>query len=229
MSIETLPDLINKTDSAEYIRDRIAVILAAETVNQVVLAAAEPEPLDWAYRVYIERKNPIELFMDQPEGDFSNVIPVVSVSYDGGTFDRASGDTIRSQALSAIFNIDVHGVGVSADVPGGGHITGDEAAVRNTERITRLVRNILMSALNHNLQFVPGIVWNRWVERIVTFKPENKETAFQVAAERIELGVKFSEWAPQHEGNPLEYVSVDIHRELDGKLTGEADYDYTAP
>jgi hypothetical protein len=231
MTIALLSALIDKLDTAEVVRDQIGAILVEEAASQVALAtaASKPTPNDWNFRVYLERSNPVELFVGQPEEGFVDQTPVVAVSYDGGTPDRSRSDMIKNQLVSGIFNIDTIAIGVSRADGSGGHISGDEDAVRNAERVSRLVRNIVMSALNHKLQ-QPTFIWNRWVDNIVAYRPEGAEDAsFQVAAVRIALNVDYTEYSPQIEGQPLEYVAVDVKRASDDKLIAEADYDYTVP
>ena len=224
--LKRLEELAKEGAPIEVIRDQIGLILASETVSQVTKAAAEPNPTDWAFRVYMERANPVELFMAQPESGFDDQTPAVSVSYDSGSFDKHRGNVIEEQVLSGLFFIDVLAVGTAHSEETGGHVTGDELAVRNAERTARLCRNILMSALNIKLQ-LPQIVWDRWIDDIIAFRPENNDASFQIAARRIQMRVDFSEYSPQHEGQPLEFVSVDVQRALDGKLVVEADFDYT--
>lgn len=224
---DTLAGLIDKVDNAEVIRDQIALILATETLNQVALAtaAAKPDPTLWAWRTFTERSEPWELFLKQPEAGFTDRRPIVNVSYDGGAFDRSRSDMHERQVLAGVFNVDVIALGVAKDVTAGGQRTGDEEAVHNAERIARLIRNTLMSALNIKLQ-LPDIVWDRWSGTVTPFKPEFRgDSALQVAATRAVYEVAFNELSPQFTGEPLEYIAVDVKRDSDGMIVIEADFD----
>ena len=57
-----IPDLIDKEDTFEIVRNQIALILANESASQVALAttAGKPDPNLWALKVYTERSNPWE-------------------------------------------------------------------------------------------------------------------------------------------------------------------------
>ena len=65
----TLP-LIDKQDSFEIVRDQIAAILKTEITSQIALAttAGKPNPDDWKLRIFSERANPWEQFLNGPTG-----------------------------------------------------------------------------------------------------------------------------------------------------------------
>jgi len=74
-----IPNLIDKQDSFEIIRDQIAAILSTEVASQMALAIAEAkEPNDWKMRIFIERSNPWEQWLNNPTEDKS---PIVNVWY----------------------------------------------------------------------------------------------------------------------------------------------------
>ncbi len=222
--------LIDKQDNFEIVRDQIGGILATETVNQVQLAddAGKPKPDDWKLRIYLERSNPWEQFLNvedkqEVDQDFS---PLVNVWYDNSNFDEKSSDTSKSQTSISIFNIDCYGYG-RAQADGSGHKPGDREAAYEVQKAIRLVRNILMSAEYTYLQ-LRGLVWVRFPQTINVFQPElSKETVGQVIGARIALMVKFNETSPQVASVELEQVFVDVERAEDGQLIVEANYDYS--
>lgn len=231
---DTLPVLINKQDNFEVVRDQIAVIINENQAAQVALASAEPDPLLWKLRVFTERSNPWEVFLNEPgQGAGADESPVVSVWYESGTFDASSSDVVKRQTHEGVFNVDVYGWGQSEPDGGGGHIPGDLAAVQNATRGARLVRNILMSAQNVYLQLRnkggavegPG-VWQRWVQSITSFQPDiGNQAAHQIVGVRLALRVRFNEYSPQvDESNALEQIHVDIKRDSDGMLIAAALY-----
>lgn len=225
--VTVLTELIDKQDNSEIIRDQIGAILLAESVSQQVLAVAEPDPLLWKLRVYTEAQNTIEAFTNEPEEAIKDPSPVVNVWYEGGSFDPAIGDTVKRQAQRGTFNVDIYGFAIAAE-DGTGHKPGDREASFTAQRGARLVRNILMSALNIQLQLRP-MVWQRWIASLTNFQVElQTPSALQVVALRVSLHVTFNEYSPQFAGDTLEFLAVDVKRDSDGMLISELDIDYTA-
>ncbi len=232
---DTLPQLIDKQDGFEVVRDQVAVLLAENTTTQVALAAAvpKPDPELWRFRVYLERSNPWESFRDG-NAQFA-ASPIVNVSYQGDEFPRDQGDTIERQAAAGRIAIDCYGLGKAADIAAGGHVPGDLDAVLEAQRCMRLVRNILMAAQNAWLQLqeidtpAPApAVWQRWIASRQFFEPDTGDSALQVVGFRLMLEVTFNEFSPQHSlDNLLEFVAVDIQRAEDGAVLGGAHFDYT--
>lgn len=218
--------LIDKQDSFEIIRSQIAAILATETANQQALAtAASKDPELWRFRVYEERAAAWEQFLNLPN-DGGDSAPIAAVWFDTSTFEEGASNIMERQACTGTFNVDVYGHGQSRAV-GGGHDPGDYVASTNAQRTVRLVRNILMAAENTYLQ-LRGLVWQRWVQSITSFQPAiDNKPIFGLWAVRLAFRVKFNEFAPQVEGEPLELVSVQVCRAEDGEIYFGADYDYT--
>lgn len=228
MAIQVIDTLIDKQDTFEVVRDQIALILVTEVANQMALAsAATKDPLDWKMRIFTERSNPWEQFLNLD--DATDKSPLINVWYDNGNFPENKGNTVERQAHEATYNLDCYGVGVSADVPAGGHTPGDKEAAFEAQRAVRLVRNILMAAINTYLQ-LQGTVWQRWIQSITVFQPQIDNSAIQnIVAARIALRVTFNEFSPQVTPETLELVSVDIKRTEDGEIVLEADYEYPLP
>ena len=231
--VDVLATLIDKQDNFEIVRDQIAVLINDNQAAQVILAAAEPDPSLWKLRVFTERANPWEQFLNDPAADTS---PIVNVWYENGVFDEGKSDVVKRQAHVATFNVDVYGLGVAQSDGAGGQIPGDLTAAETATRGIRLVRNILMASENTYLQLRnagtddvgPG-VWQRWVQSITSFQPElANEAAHQILGIRLALRVTFNEYSPQaDETDLLELVHVDIRRNSDGMLLADAEYDYT--
>lgn len=218
-----LADLIDKQDTVEIVRDKIALILFEEEANQRALAsAAGKDPELWRLKIYSERSNPWEqYFQDDPDPT-----PIVNVWIDNGTFPGANGDTIERQAGEFIFNVDCYGYAVSQNNPAGGHIAGDRAAALEAQRAMRLCRNILMSSENAYLQ-LRGTVWQRWPQSITYFQPQRDAQGVQdIVGARLAMRVKFNEFSPQATPETLERVFVDVKRAEDGQIVASADYVY---
>ena len=217
-------ELINKKDNFELVRDQIAGILALETLAQVALAtaASEPDPDDCKLRIFTERSNPWEQFLN----DDTDKSPLVNVWYDGSTFDESGSNIVERQKTVGIFNIDCYGYAISED-DGAGHKPGDREAAFEAQKAARLVRNILMAAENTYLQ-MRGLVWQRWPQAVNIFQPQQNDRPIQnIVAGRLTFRVVFNEFSPQVVGDILEYLAVDVKRAEDGSIYFEADYDYT--
>lgn len=222
--INVLPDLIDKQDTFEIVRDQIAGILVLETINQQNLAiAAAKDPLLWKLRVYAERSNPWEVFLNEPV----DKSPVVNIWFDSGSYDPGASTTMERQKCDAIYNVDCYAYGESLDTVGG-HDPGDKLAALNAHRTLRLCRNILMAAENTYLQ-LRGTVWSRWMNTITAFQPQFDDQHVQkIAGARLALKVEFSEFSPQIPLEVLEYLSAVFKRAEDGQIILQTDYDYTA-
>ena len=219
--------LIDKQDNFEVVRDKIAQILANEVAEQKILAvAASKDPNDWDMKIFTERSNPWEQFLnDPPPGPGRS--PIINVWFDSETFPQDVGGTVERQRADGLFNIDCYGYAVSADVVAGGHNPGDKAAALEAQRAFRLVRNILMAAVYTYLD-LRGVVAQRWPQSAEVFQPEINGRATQpIVAARFVLRVSYNEFSPQVVPETLELVSVDVKRAEDGSVVAETDYDFT--
>ena len=220
-----IPELIDKQDNFEIIRNQIAAILVTEIANQQILAAAAAEDPDlWKLRIFTERSNPWEQFRDDEE----DTSPIINVWFDSSNFDQSASNISERQKSESIFNIDFYGYAVSSDEPGGGHNPGDREAALEVHRALRLVRNILMAA-EYTYLGMQGLVWKRWPQAITSFQPQIDNQAVEnIVGARLAFRVEFNEFSPQVPAEILELVTVDVKRTEDGQIVLEADYDYTA-
>lgn len=240
--------LIDKRDTFETVRDQIAGILVSEINNQMTLAtAAGKDPNLWKLRVYTERANPWETWLNAQDDES----PIVNIWYDNSSFDPAASNVSERQKTDGIFNIDCYGFGKSKNEVAGGHNAGDEGAAIAVQRAFRLVRNILMAS-EYTYLGLRGTVWGRWPQSATVFQPQIDGRQFQnIVGARFALKATFNEFAPQYAGMNLEYVAIDIYRAGDGQVSlemggdlemeggmemaggptlyAEADYDYTIP
>lgn len=220
-----IPTLIDKQDTFEVIRDKIASILATESASQQALAtAAAKDPKLWKLRVFTERSNPWEEWLNEN----TDQSPIVNVWYDSSNFDPSGSDVMERQKTDATFNIDCYGYGVSTSETVG-HTPGDKDAAFNLHRAIRLVRNILMAA-EYTYLGQRGLVWHRWPQSITSFQPQlGSNPVQQIVGARISFVVTFNEFSPQFSLSVLELVTTDIKRSETGEILVEADYDYTTP
>jgi len=221
-----LATLIDKQDNVEVIRDQIAAILVAEVANQMALATlAAKDPDDWKLRIFTERSNPWEQFLDPNKAGFDDS-PLVNIWVDNMNYDPKASNVMQRQKTEAVYNIDCYGYGRSKDDGATGHIPGDREAAFEVQRALRLVRNILMAAENTYLQ-LRGLVWTRWPQSITIFQPQlDSHTVQHVVGARFAFRVEFNEFSPQVVPETLELLSVDVIRAEDGEIVLEADYSY---
>lgn len=215
--------LIDKQDNFEVVRDQIALLLATEIANQQLLATAGgKDPDDWKLRIFTERSNPWEQFLN----DQNDKSSLVNVWFDNTTYIPGAGSTVERQKTEGVFNIDCYGYGLSKDDGGTGQIAGDQEAALEVQKALRLVRNILMAA-EYTYLGLQGVVWQRWPQSITVFQPQQDGQPIQnTVGARVALRVTFNEFSPQVEAETLEQVSVDIKRAEDGQIIVEADYLY---
>lgn len=229
-----ITELIDKIDGSEAVGDMIAAILLLELENQQALATtAGKDPNLWKVRVFRERTNPIEdyLNLDQVQTHKpKDPSPIVNVWFDGGQFDKRTGNTVERQKCTGRFNLDVYGHGVSHGLSTG-HKPGDLDAADNRSRALRLVRNILMSGQYTYLGDQRGanqFIWGRWPDSITNFQPAIDDRPVEnVKACRFVLVVEFNEYAPQVKGELLELISVGVKRKETGEVYLTANYPIT--
>ena len=216
--------LIDKQDNFEVIRDQIAAILVLESNNQQALAVSDGKDPDlWKLRVFNERYNPWEQFLNT-NADRS---PIINVWYDSSNFDGSASNVMERQKTEGSYNIDCYGYGISSDDGASGHNPGDREAAFEVQRALRLVRNILMSS-TYTYLGLRGLVWQRWPQSVNVFQPNlDAQQVQKMVGARLELRVTFNEFSPQYVPETLEYLSVDVFRQEDGQLIAEADFDYT--
>lgn len=215
--------LIDEQDSFEIIRDQIASILVTEVDSQKALAtAAGKDSALWDFKVYTERSNPWESYLN----DTANLTPIVNVWYDNSNFIESGSNIVERQEAEAVFNIDCYAVANSSDNEAGGHNPGDQEAAFAVQRVIRLVRNILMST-EYTYLGLRGLVWQRWPQTVTVFQPQqDRGNVRPVIAARIGFKVKFSEFSPQISGNVLELLSATVKRTEDGEVVLDTHYEH---
>lgn len=216
--IETL---IDKFDSFEIVRDKVALILATEQLEQQQLAiAAAKDPQLWKLRVFIERTNPWEVLRD-PADDRT---PLVNVWFDIANIDLSASQTINKQQYDGTVNIDIIGFG-RTEVLVAGQDSGDEVAAKEAQRAARLVRNIIMSPIYRILE-LRGLVGDRWVGTLQSYQPDSGAVnARQMAAVRLTLNVKYIEQTTENTFDQLCELGVVVTNENQEVLL-EAEYEY---
>lgn len=208
-----IPDLIDKVDNVEIVRDQIAAILKVELAHQQTLTT-ELMP-----RVFIERSNPWGEYLEA-----SRIArPIINVWLEGETFDGRASNIVERQTAEATFNIDCYGYGASVDAAVG-HVPGDRSAALEAQRAVRLARNILMAGVYTYLG-LRGVVGKRWPQSLTMFQPTIDNRAIQrVVGARLALVVRFNEFSPQVAGEELETLLVEVRKAGTGELFLLAEY-----
>lgn len=221
-----LTELIDKSDVSEVVRDELAAILVLEVAEQQRLATdAGKDPNFWKLRVFSERANPWEQFLDAP--DQAAGVPIVNVALDNVNYDESSSNHVKRQKASAAYSVDCYGYGISADDGAGGHVTGDSKAALEAQRAVRLVRNILMAGAYTYLG-LRKTVWRRWIDSIQFYQPAQENAQVQqIVAARIQFRVEFSEFSPQVQPETLELVSGEVFRAENDEILLTAEYPAT--
>ena len=221
--------LIDKQDNFEIIRDQIAAILVTESNNQEQLAiSAGKESILWSLDVYTERSTPWEKWINVSGNEVpaADAVPIVNVGFDNLTNDKAASNVVKRQKADAVYNVDVYGLGISAndDI---GHTPGDYKAALESQRAARLVRNILMSS-TYTYLGLQGIVWTRWLDSLTTFRSEpNGRQMERIVGTRLAFGVSFNEFSPQYVPKDLDVLTATVKRADDGKILLVTEFDYT--
>ncbi len=223
---QVLQALIDKVDTLELVRDQIAAIILAESLNQQALAlVAGKNPQSWALRVFLERNgNCWHYFTATEDGDDDassiDPRPIVNVWHSHTAYDRKRSPPSGPQMATAVYHIDIYGCGIATQTSRG-HDSGEMLAALEVERAYRLIRNTLISPINENLQML-GTVGDRW---ILSFKvgPVNtadsdKPRVEHVGVGRVELEVSFLEYAPEYEGVTIEAIAGTVKRAGNGEI-----------
>ena len=215
--------LIDRPDGFEVVRDKIAVILAEEFVNQRALAvtAAKPDPDLWKVRVFLERNAPWEEYENLDEA--SDRSPLCNVTYFESRYDDTSGNRLETQASISTYWIDCYGYGQAA-ADGSGHQPGDEDSALVATRAARLVRSILMAGQYRHLG-LQGTVTDRKPIKLTLHRPSPKDAAIQhISIMRFELEVRHSELSPQVVEGLLTEINATIKRSGTGEVYAELNY-----
>lgn len=204
--------LVPRTLQLFEIRDQIASILETELQSQQAIAVTQGEdPLKWDARVFTQRRNPWDLFVDAPDNETLDARAVVVVNVNNAQADAASGSGTQVQHLNGDYSVLCYGYG-KAEETAEGHDPQDVVASRVAQEAVGVVYNVLRNGM-YSLLGMKGIVQNYQVMGI-TFNPQNvehQEPAFHVECIEVALKVTFIERVEPNAGVQFERVKID-HR-----------------
>ncbi len=206
--------LIDKDDTNQIVRDKIAVILALEIANQRALAvlASKPNPDDWFFNVFIERSRPWEIETEN-DGTEGGQLPLVNVFYDNDVFDNKNSNVVEKQRTKGTFFVDCYGFKSRTAVD-----AGDELSSYEADRIAKLVRNILMAAVYTYLD-LRTLVTKRYITRREKFQPDIRQDGFEnIVGARITIEVEYDETSPQAVADDLEEIFSEVKLSETGQV-----------
>lgn len=215
--IEPLESLIDKQDTIEIVRDRVALILLQNRDRQMELAeAAGEDPERFRIRVFVERAAPWEEWLEE-EGAPCTEAPIVNVSVESATYEQAGSTSSRTRTTGRI-RLECFGAGFHAEDPAGGQVLGDERAALSTLRAARFCRNVLM-AERYQLLGLRGLVGGRRFESLTMLHHEPLvRPVHPIRAAVLQLAVALNEHAPEFVGEPLEEIHVTLQRQDTGEV-----------
>jgi hypothetical protein len=221
MSTKVLQELITLQSGTQIVIDKIAEIIVNELTNQQALAAGLGEDPDlYKARVYTQRFNPL----DQFENDKT---PLINIEMsDDSTSLSVTGTSGKNQKSTSIF-IDCYGAG-QAGSNGTGQIVADKSAAMEANRISSLIRYILTSDINDNIQLDRKLVNSVVLVSEQFFVPDfDSRQSGPVCAMRLTLQCNINDQVIVNNGVPLESIVVDIERDDSGQVYTTVEYDYT--
>lgn len=219
--------LIDKKDTFEIIRDEIAAILVLEVANQKALAtAAKKDPALWDFNVFIERSNPWEL-RETSDGKPDGEPPLVNIFFDTDAMGSEANLYDPQIPYTGIFNIDCYGAKNTKEESQGVHSAGDELSARESQRIARIVRNILAGNEYQRLN-IPEYVSHIKIRQRNSLQPNIQDRPAQnIMVTRIVLEIKYLEFNYETIPETLELVSNKCEITEDGLIYFTLDFDYT--
>lgn len=216
--------LIDKKDTNEFIRDKLGVILFEEKEEQKVLAnGLGKNPDEWDFDVYIERSKPWEILTNQVGQEIGELQKgLVNILFDNDSFDVKGSGNFARQKAEGIFFIDCYAHKNSNPTE-----SGDEATSKESDRIARLVRNILMYA-NYLYLGMQGVVTRRYIIKREKLQPDIKQEGFEnIVVTRVTLKVDYEEYAFEKMPEILEEVYGECKISDTGQIYFDVNYDYT--
>lgn len=217
--------LIDKKDSFELVRDQVAAILATETASQQALATtALKDPDLWKFTVYTERKNPFSLLELDSDGNVTGDNSVVNVWLDNS--NMYGGNDSDVQQFTAKIMIDC--IAAKASEENGTTINAsDYLASLDSERIARLVRNIIMSPVYSKIGLEAAkFVLKRNITGLQKMFADREDRQYtNVVVTRLTLEVNFNESVSQIEGVDLEQILIDVEKDETGLVLPQIQID----
>ena len=207
--------LIDKQDSNEIVRNAVAAILALEEANQRALAiAASKDPDLWEFNVFLERSNPWE----------DSEMPLVNVMFSNDTMDNKGSNQVSERCAKGQFFVDCYGSVLASSAE-----HGDVLSSKDSDRVARLVRNILMSDVYTYLG-LRSIVQSRLVSRREKFQPDIRNEAYKnVVGTRLTLDVQYTELGPQAVYQNIEQIFTQVTLSDSGQVLAEVLVDNSTP
>ena len=152
--------LIDKKDTFEIIRLKIASILKYELENQKKLAKEQGKD-DNKYNIdiYVERINPWLIYSNEINGGEKGVLPLVNITFESDNLTQSGSMNTVRQKSQGTFYIDCYAFkNKSFDE------NADEASSKEADRISTIIRNILMYS-GYLCLGLEGLVVRRYITK----------------------------------------------------------------
>jgi hypothetical protein len=165
------------------------------------------------------------------DGDQCGALPLVNVLFDNDNFSGKNSNKTERQRAVGTFYIDCYGSKNKNKL-----MSGDESSSKESDRIGRLVRNIIMSAHYNSLglgyaELGQGnnLVFSRQILKREKFLPDINNKSFEnVVGTRLTLEVEYDEYSPQYEPTELDLLYVKCTKDsVTGQIYFEGNYDMT--
>lgn len=160
----------------ETIRNRIAVILKDELLQQAALDY--DDPLD--VQVFLERYSKFQL----------SECPAINICLSEGEYKHIDKETTEGHYM---FFITCHSMAVSEDTSSDNLLRGDTKAVLANQRLINLVRAILSDPRYEMLGFELGVINHAGVQSVVNGKPQSYESTHSHVSGGISFLVRANE------------------------------------
>lgn len=222
-----ISELVEPTDNFIIYGDRIASILAAESVSQYQKAIndGQPDPELWQFEVYADLNNPIERFRLMDD-DPSRFVPIVNVRYSDSNFDGRQSTQAGRHGLGSVYDIDCYGVRV-AEGDDTSHESGDVLAAEDAKRICALVKKYITSPNHAFLEYREEGVHKVKPQGRQMYRVQSDETGSPDAMLcRLQLVIEHSECTPEVSPFTLEGIDHDVYKQSDGKFLLTISQDY---
>lgn len=212
--------LIDKKDTFEIIRLKIASILKYELENQKKLAKEQGKD-DNKYNIdiYVERINPWLIYSNEINGDEKGALPLVNITFESDNLTQSGSMNIVRQKSQGTFYIDCYAFkNKSFDE------NADEASSKEADRISTIIRNILMYS-GYLCLGLEGLVVRRYItKREKLTQNSDSNSSESVAVCRLTLIVDYAEYSFEEDPVVLESIIGECLLNDTGKVIFNANY-----
>ena len=189
--------LLNDKSAFEIVRDKVAIIVYNEMINQRNLSAPAGALPNAEYFEFISKffKSNIvgdmlpNIFVERFTRLNTSELNALNIYYDRSTLSK--GTQISNQRSDSRFQIDFFVAHKGTE-----DSKGDSLAAKDLHKIMGVVRNIIMHTIYITLGFSKPFIQRRWIKELNAYKPnenENKVNVDNIITGNLSLSVEFDE------------------------------------